>query len=67
MKKTLKKVVIVARHGPRAPIRKLDKLDQSFWKDLKTTDKNEIAVMAALTEKGKEYCKDFGKFLKHKY
>ena len=65
--KTLKKVIIVARHGPRAPIRQLSKLDQSFWKNLKTTDKNEIAVLAELTEKGRVFCREFGKKIKNDY
>lgn len=76
--KKLKKIVIVARHGPRVPIKKLDKLDQSYWISIKSNksnesneskqlDKHEIATNADLTEKGKEYCKEFGKYLKNKY
>jgi hypothetical protein len=60
----LQKVIIVARHGPRHPVIKFSKLDQSHWQDLKTTNEEKMTTRAILTEKGKEFCKEFGHILK---
>lgn len=62
---TLKKVIIVARHGPRGPIKLLNKLDQSVWVDI-GVNKNKVTTVP-LTVLGKEYCKEFGKLLKEQY
>ncbi len=63
----LKKVVVIARHGPRNPIMSLHKLDQSVWEDLKTKNEDHIAERATLTKNGREFCKEFGKILKKQY
>lgn len=63
----LLKVVIVARHGPRNPIRVLSKLDQTVWKELKTDNEEYRAEKTALTKLGEEYCKSFGKKLSSEY
>lgn len=69
--KNLAKVIVVMRHGPRTPIRVLEKFEQHMWDELKCVDDghydrypNENIL---LTHKGKEYCKQIGKYLKDKY
>lgn len=63
----LKKVVYIARHGPRNPIRPLHRLDQSIWENLKTKDEDHIAERTTLTLKGRKYCKEFGNKIKEQY
>lgn len=63
----LKKVLVIARHGPRNPIRPLHKLDQSIWENMMSNDENHIAEKTALTKNGREFCKKFGKYLKEQY
>lgn len=55
---TLKKVIIIARHGPRTPLFVLPKLDQTCWANY---------YPGELTYAGKLYCDDFGKYIAKLY
>jgi hypothetical protein len=72
----LKKIIIIARHGPREPILHLPKL-VPFGKDKKhnllidqsnSSNSNNLLndriINAQLTEHGIKYCRNFGKYIK---
>jgi hypothetical protein len=54
----LKKLIVVARHGPRAPFDPLPKLDQTCWGGYSEGE---------LTRSGEAYCYDFGCYIKKLY
>ena len=58
----LKKVIIVARHGPREPIFILPKLKK--FHEGKHADST---ASAQLTDKGRNYCKMFGEKMRRIY
>jgi hypothetical protein len=61
---TLKKVIIIARHGPRTPILLLPKLSP----ELRSEESFSTRVCnAKLTDRGKDMCTDFGKRLGEYY
>jgi len=62
----LRKIIIVARHGPREPIDQLNKLDTFRYMISNKNDPNSI-VNAKLTKKGIKYCFNFGKYIKQIY
>jgi hypothetical protein len=63
----LKKIIIVARHGPREPILHLPKLkpfNSSIDNDINMTkDLDHHIIGAKLTPHGKEFCKNFGTYI----
>jgi hypothetical protein len=62
---SLKKIVIVARHGPREPVLhlpKLDKFNPENTADDLHIDKN--ITGAQLTKHGVEFCTNFGKYIR---
>ena len=58
----LKKVIIVARHGPRIPICKLSTLPQQYWDNLcDTSNEKNMVTKASLTIAGENLCQNLGK------
>lgn len=54
----LKKVIIIARHGPRTPLEFVPKLETACWKYYKPGE---------MTKEGIDYCHNFGKYIKELY
>ncbi len=67
----LRKLIIVARHGPREPILNLSKLEPFKYfvnnTNSKINKRSNMVKHAELTDKGLEFCYDFGKYIKNIY
>lgn len=61
----LKKVIYIARHGPRVPIYKIPKLPEHRWEASEDESFESLITNASLTPKGAILCKQFGQKLKN--
>lgn len=65
-KRKLRKMIIVARHGPREPIHHLSKLTDFKYSISKKNNPNSVTD-AQLTKQGSAYCYNFGTYIKQLY
>ncbi len=67
LQKSLKKLFVVSRHGPREPIHPIPKFIKTYWSSLKNNDNNNSVYTANLTNLGKLYCNFIGRLLSLNY